>query len=205
MRAKLPDIGEFAEFADGLRGYRERNADLARSALRHVGDRYPGAAEADLTAASHALEVTLHELDRAAEELRIQNEALVAARVELEETSSFFRDLFELAPTPYLVTSVETRITYANSAACALFGRAKNALVGKPLACFVPVELRTRFRDAVATSSSEANVTSWLAVLAPSGVSINCRMRVRVATTPGLAATRVLFWNITEETDEDLF
>ena len=205
MRAKLPDIGEFAEFVDGLRDFSERNAAIARSALRHVGDRYPGAVESDLPAASHALEVTLHELDRAAEELQIQNEALVAARVELEESAAFFRDLFELAPTAYLVTSIETRITYANAAACALFGRAKNALVGKPLACFVPVELRTRFRDAVAASSSEPNVTSWLAVLAPSGVSISCRMRVRVATAPGSGAARVLFWNITEETDEDLF
>lgn len=73
----------------------------------------------------------------------MQNEALFAARVELEESSAHFRELFDLAPSAYFVTTPEMRITYINQAACSLLRRSNNALVGHPLVCFVPLAYRT--------------------------------------------------------------
>jgi PAS domain S-box-containing protein len=203
----MPDFGEFAEFAEALRGQRLRTARVVRRALRRAGQRYPDALSEELNEVSQALDGTLGELDRAAEELRVQNEALFSARLELEGSSAVFRDLFESAPCAYLVTDSDTSIVYANDAACRLLQRPKNALAGKPLICFVPLEDRSAFRAAVARTNLSREVTSWPAVLFPSGASakLTCRMRVRPATAPGLQKPRALYWNITEEIDEDLF
>ena len=201
------DVGEFAEFADALRGQRANSERVVRHALRRVGDRYPVRFLDEVRDISQAIDGTLGELDRAAEELRVQNEALIAARVELEGMSLFFRDLFELAPTAYIVTAPDTRIVYANQEACALLGRRKNALAGKPLICYVPLEDRSGFRSAVLRSALPGAISEWPATLLPSGAAatIQCRMRIRAVSASSAQDTRVLFWNIMEETDEDLF
>jgi len=203
----MPDFGEFAEFAEALRGQRLRTARVVRRALRRAGQRYPDTGAEELNEVSRALDGTLGELDRAAEELRVQNEALFSARLELEGSAAVFRDLFESAPCAYVVTDSDTCILYANEAACSLFQRPKNALAGKPLICFVPLEYRADFRTAVARSNVSTETTSWPAVLFPSGASakLTCRMRVRPATAPGSQKPRALYWHITEEIDEDLF
>jgi len=203
----MPDFGEFAEFAEALRGQRLRTARVVRRALRRAGQRYPDGASEELNELSRVLDGTLGQLDSAAEELRVQNEALFSARLELEGSSAVFRDLFESAPCPYVVTDSDTCILYANDAACSLLQRPKNALAGKPLICFVPLEDRPAFRAAVARSNLSTEVSSWPAVLSPTGASakLTCRMRVRPATAPGSQKPRALYWNITEEIDEDLF
>ena len=203
----MPDFGEFAEFAEALRGQRLRTARVVRQALRRAGKRYPEGISEELDQVSRALDGTLGELDRAAEELRVQNEALFSARLELEGASAVYRDLFELAPCAYLVTDSDTGIIYANAAACDLLQRPKNALAGKPLTCFIPLEHRASFRAAVVRSNLSTAVTSWSAVLLPSGApaKLACRMRVRPATAPGTQKPRTLYWNISEEIDEDLF
>jgi len=204
-----PNIGvsEFAEFTDALRGQRALSERAVRHALRRVGDRYPGRFLDDVHDISRAIDGTLGDLDRAAEELRVQNEALLAARVELEGTSLMFRDLFELAPSAYVVTAPDTRILYANQEACALLVRPKNALAGKPLICYVPLEERRGFRSAVLRSASPGTITEWPATLLPKGAaaSIRCRMRIRALSASSARVSRTLFWNILEETDEDLF
>ena len=203
----MPDFGEFAEFAEALRGQRLRTARVVRQALRRAGKRYPEGISEELDQVSRALDGTLGELDRAAEELRVQNEALFSARLELEGASAVYRDLFELAPCAYLVTDSDAGIIYANNAACDLLQRPKNALAGKPLTCFIPLEHRASFRAAVVRSNLSTTVTSWSAVLLPSGApaKLACRMRVRPATAPGTQKPRTLYWNISEEIDEDLF
>jgi PAS domain S-box-containing protein len=203
----LPDFAEFAEFAETLRGHRVQSARVVRRALRQAGQRHPNEIAEELNSVSRAFDGTLSDLDRAAEELRVQNEALFTARLELEGSSALFRDLFEFAPCAYIVTDTDTTILYANEAACTLLQRPKNALAGKPLICFVPLEDRSSFRAAVLRSNVSAAVTSWSAVLFPRGApaKIACRMRVRPATTPGTQKPGALYWNITEETDEDLF
>jgi len=202
-----PDFGEFAEFAETLRGQRVHTARVVRRALRRASSRYPEGFAEELNDVSRAFDGTLSDLDRATEELRAQNEALFSARLELEGSAAVFRDLFELAPCAYVVTDADTAIIYANDAACTLLHRSKNALAGKPLICFVPLEHRSSFRAAVLRSSVNTAVTSWPAVLFPTGApaEIACRMRVRPATAPGTQQPRALYWNITEEIDEDLF
>lgn len=201
------DLGEFAEYADTLRGQRAENEKLVRHALRRVGDRYPARFLDEVRDITRAIDGTLRELDRAAEELRVQNEALLAARVDLEGTSLLFRDLFELAPSAYLVTTPDTRILYANRDACELLARHKNALAGKPLICFVPLEDRSGFRSAVLRSASPGAISEWPATMVPSGAAANikCRVRIRAVSAQGARISRALFWNIMEETDEDLF
>ena len=156
---------------------------------------------------SRAIDGTLGELDRAAEELKVQNEALLAARTELEGTCLLFHDLFELAPSAYVVTTTDTRILFANQEACELLGKRKNALAGKPLICYVPLEDRSGFRSAVLRSALPGAISEWPAMLLPSGAAatIKCRMRIRAVSASSARVSRTLFWNIMEETDEDLF
>jgi len=204
----VPGASEFAEFVETVRDHRDRTAQVVRIALDRVRDRHPDVTDGGIADATRAFEGILHDLDTATEELRVQSEALFEARVELDDASAVFRDLFELAPCAYFVTTLEGRIAYANEAASQLLCRTRNALIGKPIVCFVPPENRSAFRTALTRSCITSAVSTWPLVLSPSGasVSIPCRARVRV-TSPGSAAThrRMLFWNITEETDEDLF
>jgi PAS domain-containing protein len=202
------DLSEFAEFVDALRGHRADSEQLVRHALRRVGERYPERFLDEVRDISRAIDGTLGELDRAAEELRVQNEALLSARTELEGTSLLFHDLFELAPMAYVVTTPDTRILYANQEACALLlARPKNALAGKLLICFVPLEERSGFRSAVLRSASPGAISEWPATLLPSGAAatIKCRMRIRAVSASRAPGSRTLFWNMMEETDEDFF
>jgi len=200
-----PDLSEFAEFAEALRGDRIRSERVVRRALRRAGQQTHGNAAEELTSLAGALDGTLGNLDRAAEELRVQNEALFAARMELESMSAFFLDLFERAPSAYLVTAPDTRIRYANEAACSMLQRRKNALAGKPLICFVPLEDRIGFRSAVLRAASTSAMSQWPISLFPTGATrkLQCRACVRIVADVRLA--RALYWNIVEETDEDLF
>ena len=198
---------DFAEFAEDLAGRRLQDERLVRQAMRLAETGPAGALTSDLSAISRAVDKTLGDLDRAAEELRVQNDALFAARTELEGTAALFRDLFEFAPAPYVVTTADTRILYANQAACDLLSRSKNSIAGKPLICRVPLEDRSTFRAAVLRSNLAETVTTWTAKLfnPRADATIICRMRIRATSGPGAAGNRVLYWTITEETDEDLF
>lgn len=203
-----PLLSDFAEFAETLRDQRAQHEQVVRLALSRVGDRFPDALVRDeLSDVSRVVEGTLGDLDRATEELCIQNEALFSARLELEGVSAMFRALFELAPCAYLVTTTDTKILYANNAACGLLKRPKNALAGKPLIAYVPLEERTGFRNAVIRSGESDEVSDWPAALLPSASStkIMCRIRLRAVSGMNVHVQRALFWNIMEETDEDLF
>ena len=202
-----PDVSQFAEYADDVRGKSVRSERIVRRALARAGRRWPAALGADLADVSREINDTFRTLDGVTEELRVQNEALFAARYDLEGTSSLFRELFELAPTAYLVTNADAHITYANDVACALLRCPKNALVRKPLACFVSLEERVAFRTAVLRVCESGAVCTWPVSLFPRGASrtLECRMRVRPVAASGSQLRLALYWNITEETDEDLF
>src|SRR5688500_12859586 len=204
----MPDIEEFAAFADQLDGNREQSEQVVRLALSRVTatERRRRTVLA-LNAAAAAVDGTFADLDRAVEELRVQNEALLHARVEVEESSAIYRDFFERAPFAYVITNTATHITYANDAACTLFRRPKNALVRKPLACFVPLRERDIFREAVLRSCTTAGVTSWPIGLVPTGASqvVMCRVQVGLVEGRNPGAPPALYWYIAEESDEDLF
>jgi len=202
-----PDVSQFADFANALQDERARSEQVVRRALNRVGDHYPDRFRNELNDVSKAVDGTLATLERAVEELHSQNDALFAARVELEASYVQFCEFFELAPMPYVVTSTDTRVLHANQAACALLGRRRNGLAGRLLISCVPLESRPAFRDAVVRSTESGMVSDWPATLLSFNgeARINCRMRVRAVAAPGAGSSRALYWNITEETDEDLF
>jgi PAS domain S-box-containing protein len=92
------------------------------------------------------LRFALEELRVADEELRQQNEELNAAHLELDVERGRYRELFELAPDAYLVTSLTGIIGEANQSAAGLFGIAPQFLTGKALAAYIASEDRPRFR-----------------------------------------------------------
>jgi PAS domain S-box-containing protein len=86
------------------------------------------------------------EIQGADEELRQQNEELIAAHLQLEMERRRYQELFELAPDAYLVTNLSGIVEEANQSAASLFGIAPQLLTGKALAAYIAGEDRPRFR-----------------------------------------------------------
>lgn len=99
--------------------------------------------------ALEALQESLQELEVAEEELMQQNEALLQVREELEVERHRYRDLFELAPIPYLVTDNQGTIQDCNPAVGTLLGRPRKGLRGKPIAALTRQEDRPALRTLV--------------------------------------------------------
>ena len=204
-----PDYSAFAEFADTLQEKRVLSEQVVRRALTQAKAHYPGRFADELNDVSRAVDGALDDVERAVEELHVQNDALFAARMELEDAYVQFRDFFEFAPAAYVVTAPDTRVRYVNHAACALLGLRRNALAGQLLISCVPLEHRAGFRSAVIRSLSAGPVSEWPTTLisydGASSRHFGCRMRVRAVDSPGSSNPSALYWNFTEETDEDLF
>jgi PAS domain S-box-containing protein len=92
------------------------------------------------------LHTALEELRVADEELRQQNEELVTAHLEIEHERQRYLDLFELAPDAYIGTDLLGVITEANQSAARLFRIAQRSIRGRPLANYIAVDDRSRFR-----------------------------------------------------------
>jgi len=203
-----PDISVFADFADALFKQRRRSEKVVRLALNRAKAQSPVPVN-ELNDVSRALDSALNVVEHAVEELRMQNDALFAARTEVEDAYAQFRDFFEFAPAAYVVTSPDTRVRYANQAACALLGLRRNGLAGQLLITWVPLEHRVAFRSALIRSLSPGMVSDWPAtLLSKDGMSsrpFSCRMRIRAVVASGASSPTALYWNFTEETDEDLF
>src|SRR3954454_3770570 len=87
-----------------------------------------------------SLRVLLEELRVADEELRQQNDELAAAHLQVEAERQRYRELFELAPDAYVVTSRTGIIPEANHSAARLFGILPDFLPGKALAAYIDPE-----------------------------------------------------------------
>jgi PAS domain S-box-containing protein len=94
-----------------------------------------------------ALQESLQELDVAEVELAQQNEELMVAREAVEVERHRYRELFDEAPFPYLVTDANGMVDEANQAAAELLSRPRDTPEGKPLMMLVAPEDRGRFRD----------------------------------------------------------
>jgi PAS domain S-box-containing protein len=116
----------------------------------------------ELTAALEALRV-------AEEELREQNDALVAAQVELESERRRYEELFELAPIAYLVTDELGTIERANRSAEELLGAAASLVEGKPLAALVPPNARRELRTLLLELAGDGRVHELAIRLRPRG------------------------------------
>jgi len=204
-----PDFSEFADFADTLRKQRLQSEQVVRRALNRAKAHYPVPLADELNDVSRALDSALNVIERAVEELHLQNDALFAARTEVEDAYAQFRDFFEFAPAAYVVTAPNTRVRYANHAACTLLGLRRNGLAGQLLISCVPLEHRGAFRSALMRSLSPGMVSDWPATLlskdGPASKPCGCRIRIRAVAASGAASPTALYWNFTEETDEDLF
>ena len=86
-----------------------------------------------LAEVSESLGTALEELQVSEEELRLQNDELIAARVVIEEERERYLDLFDFAPDAYLVTDPAGVILEANTAAARILGESRGKLVGRPL------------------------------------------------------------------------
>jgi PAS domain S-box-containing protein len=122
-------------------------AALTRAAvLRQKVDRASdAAARALLTDGLEELSLAFEELQVAQEELRVQNEALAAADAAADLERERYQDLFEHAPSGYLVSDADGVIRQANRAAGDLFNVGPKYLAGKPLSVFVAPADRKAF------------------------------------------------------------
>ena len=96
----------------------------------------------------------IEELGSALEELRVSGEQLRSQADEaasslrlLEDERRRYRELFELAPFPYLITDRVGVIREANRRACAALRVQRRFLVGRPMITYLPIDDRFSFRD----------------------------------------------------------
>ncbi len=182
----MPTISDYAEYADALRSRRHSAEEAA-----------PGAAGVRAAAAGllHAL---LDELGNAEAELRAQNDDLLQAQLAQDGREARWRALFELAPTAYLVTTLEACVLQANAAACALLRRPVNALVGQPMACLVALGERGAFRIGLDRAARSRLVEEWPMLMLPrEAAKVDCRLRVS-RLPDGERGEGLLGWLITE-------
>jgi PAS domain S-box-containing protein len=148
------------------------------------------------------LRLALEQLRVADEELRQQNEELNAAHVEVDVERQRYRELFELAPDAYLVTSLAGIIGEANQSACRLLGIAPQFLTGKALAAYIASEDRPRFRALLTESvHSTGTRTTPFRLRTRGGIRVYAELTFSVAHGPDgkPAGFRWLIRDVTEQ------
>lgn len=95
--------------------------------------------------ADHERAVLKHDLEVHQEELRAQNEKLVATLQELEETRDRYIELYDSAPSGYCTLDPTGLIVEINLTAAALLERPRSILIGVPLRTVIFVDDRPRF------------------------------------------------------------
>ena len=126
---------------------------------------------------AHALE----ELQAADRALHQQRDEWLNKLAELELGSQRYKDLFEHAPAGYVVTSVDGAIRQANSAALALLETSDRAIVGRPLAVFVPDGQRRAFRDKITQLLQAPAPQEWIVSMCSwEGTPLEVRLRASV-------------------------
>jgi PAS domain S-box-containing protein len=121
------------------------------------------------TAHDADLEATLARLRAAEGQLQERTKTLREANVALREQRERYAQLFEFAPTGYLVTDRVGRIAEANRAAGELLGLAPHLLIGKDLTGFVPRGARQDFRDRLTEAQATDARSRFEVELEPQG------------------------------------
>lgn len=125
----------------------------------------------------------IHELSVYQEQLLAQNEALVRTQRALEETRDRFIELYDFAPTGYLILDNNGVVLQCNLTAASLLGRSKHAVEGFPLMGFVVRHERARYAEFLRQCRSgreTSDVSSELTMSTldgPRTISILCRPR----------------------------
>ncbi|RCJ15305.1 histidine kinase [Nostoc sp. ATCC 43529] len=129
--------------------FRQMNQQIEIDQVRYQTQNYLKlwfeAQSCEIMQVNQQLELALEEFRTAQEELRQQNEELLAARELVELERRRYQDLFDFAPDGYLVTNTAGVIQEVNHAAATLLAVPQEYLLNKPLLLFVAQEDRQTF------------------------------------------------------------
>ena len=159
-----------------------------------------GAPRGDALETLQAFQTAVEELLVAQEEIRGQNEELILARHDLEAERQRYRDLFEFAPDPYLVTDRGGTIQEANRAAGELLNTPPKTLSGKPLVLFVEPDDRLAFQARLARLGQEPTAEAWELRLRPREQSTLTAAVTAAAVRDGRGASTSLRWMVRDVT-----
>lgn len=148
-----------------------------------------------LTRLSQTLLTSLELLKVAEEKLAELRRENAASEESFERRLAHASMMFELAPTPLLLTTSDSTIREVNRAAANLLGREPSALAGTPLLEFVPRDQQAKFRDQLALALELKQVNAWsfrLDVKRSAPVMVTTCLEL--IEDPGTGA-RALYWN----------
>ena len=140
--------------------------DVAARRIAELADRSSGVPNDSAAGAVAAeLDVAVHELQTAYEQLQRQAADLQEARELLDAERARYRELFEVAREGYLVTDAAGAIRESNHGAATLLNLPIGYLVGKPLAAYVADEDRRGFRIRLRRAAEGVQVQEWTAAI----------------------------------------
>ncbi len=130
--------------------------------LRSQTAQYPEQQHKLLKESLEEFSFSLEELQVLFEELHVQNQELTNSRIALEAERQRYKELFELVPDGYLVTTIEGAIIEANQTAAELLNVSQiKYLIGKPLVVFVAAEERRKFYSQLSRLRRGASIKNW--------------------------------------------
>ena len=181
-----------------------RQAGAALDRLSALRERALPSQDALVPEVLEELSAVLHELQVTSEDLRDQNEVLLEAEDRIAIERERYRRLFDFGPDGYLVTDIIGVIREANRMAGVLLGRDPSWLVGKPLAVFVPMGHRSRFRATVGRLPAEESVQSLETPLESSGTRFPAILRILPVRTPKKGGATEVWWTIRDVSVQQL-
>jgi PAS domain S-box-containing protein len=114
-----------------------------------------------LNKAFEELAYALEDLQQADQALQQQRDEWLNKHAALELEFQRYKDLFDYAPSGYLVTSIDGAIRQANRAALDLLETSDRTVVGRSLAFFVPEGQRRAFREKIGDLLQTATPQEW--------------------------------------------
>ena len=128
----------------GVSNYSGRPGKSLRKKAEELLGRQPGRAQ-DATAED--VNKLIHELQVYQIELEMQNDELLRAHVELEESRSKYYDLYELAPTGYFVIDAKGLIREVNLTGTTMLGIERQHLLGTAFSRYVSKDFQGVFHQ----------------------------------------------------------
>jgi PAS domain S-box-containing protein len=113
--------------------------------------------KADLHLSEAEIRKLIHELGIFQIELELQNDELIKAKSELQETADKYADLYEFAPSGYFTLSVDGAINQINLHGAQMIGKDRSQLVGSRFAFFLTTDSKPQFSQFL-TSVFSSNI-----------------------------------------------
>lgn len=144
-----------------------------------------------------ALRRTILELEVFREEVRQQNEELVAAQSELEWSRNRYLELFDLAPVGYVTFDANGVVEEINLTGARMLGEEVPRLVGRPF-LFSVSEPRDFIVHLTRCRESEGDVVSEVVLRRSDGGSLPVELRSRAVRKDGRLLVRTTLGDLTE-------